>query len=468
MSDPVVHPTHEDPALRAWSEGVGGPVGRRWLRHPWWSPARVVVLMATGAVVLAFLQKLPCVAADWSGGDLRYARLCYSDLPYLYSARGFAELVWPYAETFGRYPGMEYPVGIAVLVWLTAWVTHRIAAPDLAERAAAPVGELWSMAGGGGGETATFVALNALALGLAAVAAAYLLVRAQPSRPWDAALFACSPVLVVTLLVNWDAWAVLLVAAALAAWARDRPALAGVMVGLGVAVKLYPLFLLGAFLVVCLRRRELPRFGRALVAAVAAWLVVNLPAAATGPGEWLVFWRFNADRGADLGSLWLVAQTFGHDVAPGTINVASWFLFAGACVGVLALGLAARRTPRVAQLAFLVVLAFLLVNKVYSPQYVLWLLPLAVLARPRVRDLAIWQAGELFYFVMVWMHLGGWTEPSSSGAPDVFYAFAILVRVAAQLWLAGVVVRDVLLPWRDPVRADGLTDDPLHPVGPPR
>ena len=33
--------------------------------------------------------------------------------------------------------------------------------------------------------------------------------------------------------------------------------------------------------------------------------------------------------------------------------------------------------------AVLVVAAFAITNKVYSPQYVLWLLPLAAMARPR-------------------------------------------------------------------------------------
>ena len=44
------------------------------------------------------------------------------------------------------------------------------------------------------------------------------------------------------------------------------------------------------------------------------------------------------------------------------------------------LTLAAPVRPRVAQVAFLLVAGFLLVNKVWSPQYSLWLLPLAVLA----------------------------------------------------------------------------------------
>ena len=67
-------------------------------------------------------------------------------------------------------------------------------------------------------------------------------------------------------------------------------------------------------------------------------------------------------------------------------------IFGAWCLGVLVLGLRAPETPRLAQLGFLIVVGFLLVNKVYSPQYVLWLLPLAALARPRWRDQLIWQA----------------------------------------------------------------------------
>jgi uncharacterized membrane protein len=119
---------------------------------------------------------------------------------------------------------------------------------------------------------------------------------------------------------------------------------------------------------------------------------------------------------------------------------------------VLVLGLRAPETPRLAQLGFLVVVGFLLVNKVYSPQYALWLLPLAALARPRWRDQLIWQAGEIYYFASVWWYLGGYLNPSGGG--DVgFYWLAVAVRVAAELYLTAVVVRDVLLPEYDVVRS---------------
>ena len=82
----------------------------------------------------------------------------------------------------------------------------------------------------------------------------------------------------------------------------------------------------------------------------------------------------------------------------------------------------------------------------------LWLLPLAVLARPRWRDLIVWQAGEVLYFAAVWWYLGGFLAPAAGG--DVgFYWTAVLVRMAAELYLVAMVVRDLWQPRFDPVRA---------------
>ncbi|MGA8211915.1 MAG: glycosyltransferase 87 family protein [Nocardioidaceae bacterium] len=464
----VVRPSRTDPFLTAASEGVGGPVGDHAAPHPWWTPVRVVLAVTVLAFVLGMAQKTPCVRDGWVSNDVRYGAMCYSDLPYLYTGRGLAAGFVPYADNGGRYSAMEYPVLTGYFAYGAARLTQLLSgSPDLAARQRLD-GDQINGAVGVRGESSRYFVVSAVLLAPFALLTAWLLAGVHRRRPWDAMLFAASPALVLAGLVNWDLLAVTAVAGALWAWSRGRPVLAGVAVGLGTAAKLYPLFLLGALLVVCLRRRRLRAFGVTLGAAVAAWLVVDLPALLTGFEEWKVFWTFNSDRGADLGSLWLVASQTGHSFTPDRINQVSTGVFLAVCLGVLALGLRAPRPPRIPQLAYLVVAGFLVVNKVYSPQYVLWLLPLVVLARPRWRDVLIWTAGEVFYFAAVWFYLGGWTASSvAGGVPDRFYLVAIVVRVTVELYLAAVVVRDVLDPWHDPVRADGLTDDPAEPVPPP-
>lgn len=456
------HPTVDDPVVGALSERVGGPVGQRAGRHPWWTPVRVVLALTAIVLALGMVQKNNCYQDTWQNGQARYTHMCYSDLPYLYTGRGFAEVTWPYsddAQVRERYPEvMEYPVGISYWAWGAAHVTHWLnGSPDLTSRSDRPASEL-------GGlpevqrEMRIFVIVNALGFAVLTLLAAWLLAGVTPRRPWDAAAFALSPALLLTGLVNWDLVAVVFVAGALWAWTRDRPVLTGLMIGLGTAVKLYPLFLLGGILVICLRQRRTRALALASLAAAASWLLANLPAYLSGPAEWKVFWSFNSERGADLGSIWLVVQQaldrtgnpFAFD--PHTINVGSWLFFGAWCVGVLVLGLVSPSTPRLAQLGFLVVAGFLLVNKVYSPQYVLWLLPLAVLARPRWRDLIVWQAGEILYFAAVWWYLGGFLAPAAGGDAGFYWA-AIVLRLAAELWLVAMVVRDIWSPRHDPVRA---------------
>ncbi len=460
----IVAPTLEDPLVRAASEPIGGPHGKRSAGHPWWTPVRVVLAVMCLTWLGAMAQKGPCAADGWSGDNERYAELCYSDIPNLYVPRGFAERILPFSDTEGRYEDLEYPAVIGYFTYAATLVTHVLNGwPDVTERAAADA-ELVGAVPGVDDERKDFFVVNAVLLAPFMLLAAWFLAGAHRGRPWDAMAFAAAPAVVLTGLINWDALAIAAVAGTFWAWSRGRPVLAGVMIGLGTAAKLYPLFLFGAILVVALRRRRPRLAGLAASGGAVAWVAANAPAWLYGFEGWAGFWGFNSERGADLGSVWLVLAQWGY-AGPDTLNLLSWGLFALACLGVLVLGLRAKHVPRLAQLALLVLVAFLLVNKVYSPQYVLWLLPVAVLARPRWRDLLIWQAGEAFYFVMVWMYLGGFSAPAADGADDRLYQLAIIVRVLAQLWLVAVVLRDIRRPEHDPVRPPGdLDGDPMWPA----
>jgi hypothetical protein len=186
--------------------------------------------------------------------------------------------------------------------------------------------------------------------------------------------------------------------------------------------------------------------------------VVNLPVMLFAWDGWQKFYVYSQSRGVDFGSLWLIiSQQTGDPLKDA--NTYATVLMLLLCAGLAALILRAPRRPRFAQVGFLVIAAFVLTNKVYSPQYVLWLIPLAALARPRWRDFLIWQACEVMYFLGIWAYLAYTTGGNNKGLPQGGYHLAIALHLLGTLYLCVLVVRDALGPWRDPVRQDG-SDDP--------
>ncbi|MCP4893670.1 MAG: hypothetical protein GY911_07630, partial [Actinomycetales bacterium] len=235
-----------------------------------------------------------------------------------------------------------------------------------------------------------------------------------------------------------------------------------------IAAKFYPVLLLGAFTILALRSG---RWRPVLILAgstAATWLVVNVPLALANRDGWWYFYAFNADRGVDFGSVWYAASVLGLPAVPAdALNLVATGTFLALFVAIAVLALATRRRPRLAQIAFLVIAAFVLSGKVYSPQYVLWLVPLAAMARPRWRDFLIWQAGEVVYFAAIWWHLAGYDVDDAKALGTGLYAVATFVHVAATVYFAAMVIRDVIHPTHDPVRGDGIAADADDPGGGP-
>ncbi|MEX0169076.1 glycosyltransferase family 87 protein [Streptomyces sp. LMG1-1-1.1] len=439
----TVIPTHRDKVAAAGSELIGGPYGRRALPGTGQlTPVRVIALVAIGMFALGMVQKLPCYNWAWFRGTTsQYTHACYSDIPHLFAGRGFADGLVPYFDRLsGDIPFLEYPVLTGLLMEVAAWLTP----------------------GGGSAaenERAYWLANAGLLMACAAVLAVCV-TRTHRLRPWDGLLVALAPSIALTATINWDILAVALTAAAVMMWSRGRPLGFGILLGLATAAKFYPILLLLPLLLLCARAGKWREYGTAVLGACGAWLVVNLPVMLLAPEGWKQFYLFSRDRNVDFGSVWLlVSQRAGTTITPERANLYALLLMVLAAAGLAYLAFTAPRRPRFAQLAFLIVAAFVLVNKVYSPQYVLWLVPLAVLARPRWRDFLVWQACEVMYFLGIWMYLAFTSSGSKQGLPLDGYQFAIVLHLLGTLYLCAMVVRDILAPEKDPVRQDG-SDDP--------
>jgi len=440
----VVLPSREDPVVGSASGGLGGPAGRR-IRLGW-SRAIAVALITTAVVCsLGLISKQPCRATSWNSTNV-YPQLCYSDVAYMYRLRGnLAEGGSPYASSHGRQL-LEYPVLSGALMYVAAKVTNAIdSSANLIDR------------------SRTFFDITALMLVAFALATTWLIARTAGRRPWDAMFFALSPGLLLTAFINWDLFAVMLTAGFGLAWARRRPVLAGMLLGLAVAAKFYPVVLLGPVLLLCIRAGKMKAFTQATLAALVTWIVVNLPVRLLWPSGWNEFYAMSRSRTEGFGSIWYALQRSGWGLPAGWLNITASGLFGLLCIGVAVLAFKAPRRPRLWQLGFLVVAAFTMTNKVYSPQYVLWMVALYPLARPRWRDFLIWQAAEVVYFVAVWWELEGIVYPSQASVPEWPHTAATFVRLAATAWVCALIVRDVLRPEHDPIRADG-SDDPAGGV----
>lgn len=476
-------PSRTDVLGAALADVVGGPVGRHALigRTRFMTPLRVMFVIALVFLALGWSTKAACLQTTGTGpGDKRvanwdnqraYYELCYSDTVPLYGAELLSQGKFPYKSSWVetdstgapqiQYNGrlavryMEYPV----LTGLYQYMSMAIAKTYTALSNVTPLPVI--------AEVVMFFNAAAFGLAIAWLATVWATSGLAGRRIWDAALVAASPLLIFQIFTNFDALATAFAMGGLLAWARRRPWLAGLLIGLGAAAKLYPLLFLGPLVVLGIRTGRLGAVGRTALAAAVTWLAVNLPIMVLYPRGWSEFFRLNTRRGDDMDSLYNVVKSYtgwrGFDPVRGfweppmVLNTVVTVLFALCCAAIAYIAFTAPQRPRVAQPIFLVVAAFLLTNKVWSPQFSLWLVPLAVLALPHRRILLAWMTIDALVWVPRMYYLYG--NPNRS-LPQQWFTTTVLLRDIAVIVLCALIIRQIYRPREDLVRWNGRVDDP--------
>lgn len=223
----------------------------------------------------------------------------------------------------------------------------------------------------------------------------------------------CSLVIVTSFYLPWryDLFPALLTMLGVTDLISRKPLGAGIWLGLGTAAKLYPIVLLPIFFLFCIMENR-KSAGLKLAGGFCVALGLSfLPFAAVSPTAMLSFLKYHQMRGLEIESvpagLILLAHVWGltsanvvvnygadHIVSPSAPSVVRCLplIFAGLYGIVLwKAWLRFRNEGKLGQIESATLLtytiaaltAFILANKVFSPQYMIWLLPFVPLLRPR-------------------------------------------------------------------------------------
>jgi uncharacterized membrane protein len=374
-------------------------------------PLAVLLFLALVATLLGAFKFSPCEQSLWTTPD-QYVHACYSDIASLYGDRDLDKDQWSYSSTTNA---VEYPVITGTVMWFFARVL--------------PSGE---------NEILNYYRLNVIFLAALFIFIAYIVYRIRPEVAYLAAI---APAAIASLYINWDLWAIASMMLAIYWFDRKRFDYSALAIGISISTKFLPIFLLLPIVLILWRRDEIKTLVRYLAITVATFAVINIPVLLTTPEGWLRFYQLNFDRGQDWGSAWYALSSLG--VPLGSTN---FFAILALLIAVLVISVfifATKETLNLADVCFIVLALVMVASKVYSPQYVLWLVPLAVIAITTRKDLHafwIWQIAEVIYHVAIWQHLATVTD-AKFGLPLTGYALISLIRIAACLYLVAVLIK---------------------------
>ena len=371
---------------------------------------RTLVVLAILASLLSVAKFSHCANTGWATPD-QYIHACYSDLPSLFEARGLSTHQWPFASNENS---VEYPVVTAMVMYATSFAAN------------SPV---------------SYFNVNIFFLILLFIATVTLVRKISPEFAY---LVPVAPAMIASLFINWDLWAIATMLLAIYWFDRKQYLGSAALLGLSISTKFLPIFLLIPIVFILWRESKIKEAVKYIAITFATWLAINLPFAITTPTGWWRFYKLNLERGPDWGSIWLALQQLGVNFT--NLNWLSILLLLIAFTTIAVLLFELQHTPTLASVSFFVLASVMLASKVYSPQYVLWLTPLAAIALTNKKDLHafwVWQATEIIYHVAIWQHIAQVTDAKFGLGPTP-YAILTLARIGGTIYLMAILARRAL------------------------
>lgn len=359
-ADRVVVPSREDPVARSASVVAGGPLGRYAvpLARGWRRLAAGLVAASCLPMAASVALRGYCIDAGWNSPD-QFFHMCYSDLPATFGDQNLGAGLGAFLAGGVGAPTPVQPPLTALLLAFTGGLV-----PDGSAQARARF----------------YFGIWAVLIALLLAVTVWFTAAAVRRMPMRAAHVALSPVVALTAVVSPDLLGVALASGALWAWSRSRPVISGVLFGLAISARSYPVLLLVAIALVAVRagrgRTVLPVAGAAIVTFAAVVALVALG----NPGGAMRAYSTWVGAEAGFGSPWVLGQLARPDSAqsmgfslPEPLSPSALTLLAAAgwLVAILVgawLAWSGERRPGVAEVSLVMVAIVLVTGKSFPVQ----------------------------------------------------------------------------------------------------
>ena len=305
----------------------------------------------------------------------------FSDIRGFYGMHFFdGQHLWPFSEktllgeTTVRHP-VEYPALTGLIMWLLSFF---VSPSDTA---------IYS-----------YYRLTASLQIILFTYSAYLIYKLAGKK--YAFYFILAPAVLYSLNRNWDIWAIAPMLVAILLFERKKYGLSAVLLAVSIATKFFPIVLMLPIAIIFLREKNLFAFIKYGAVTLVSWVLINLPFAIVNLKGWAYFYEFNAKRGLGSASFYEISSIIFKSIKFNSIHFYILNITIFLIVTLFLIRL--KQIPNLLESSFFVMFAFILFNKQYSMQYVIWLSALAVLA---ISQISKRQRESIIYIYILWQAL---------------------------------------------------------------